>query len=124
MALKKADAVFAPESQGKGLKKVFDAGKIPNAAFCEVGSSLPADVVSKVKQAVISHGAAGPALDGWKSAGAEAYRALASKMSARGRRPVMVEPEVVRLEDQDVLVAPTLEPALPDLRTQYWTPTP
>ncbi len=47
VALKKADAVFAPESQGKGLKKVFEAGKVPNAAFCEVGSGLPADVVSE-----------------------------------------------------------------------------
>jgi ABC-type amino acid transport substrate-binding protein len=124
VALKKADAVFAPESQGKGLKKLFDAGKIPNAAFCEVGTSLSADVVAKVKQAVISHGAAGPGLDGWKSAGSDAYKSLAGRMGARGRRPVMVEPEAVRLEDQDVLVPPTLEPVLPDLRTQFWTPTP
>ncbi len=57
-------------------------------------------------------------------AGAEAYKALAGRMGAADGVPVMVEPEVVRLEDQDVLVAPTLEPALPDLRTQYWTPTP
>ena len=124
VSLKKADAVFAPESQGKGLKKLFDAGHVPNAAFCEIGSSLTSDVVSKVKQAVISHGAAGPGLDGWKASGADAYKALASRMGARGRRPVMVEPEVVRLEDQDVLVPPTLEPALPDLRSQFWTPTP
>jgi hypothetical protein len=124
VTLKKADAVFAPETQGKGLKKVFDAGKIPNPAFCDVGSSVSADVVNKVKQAVISHGAAGPALDGWKAGGADIYKSLAGRMGARGRRPVMVEPEPVRLEDQDVLVAPALDPALPDVRTQYWTPTP
>jgi hypothetical protein len=124
VSLKKADAVFAPESQGKGLKKVFDAGRVPNPAFCEVSSGLDSAAIGKVKQAVISHGAAGPALDGWRSAGADAYKSLAGRMSARGRRPVMVEPEVVRLEDQDVLVPPTLEPALPDLRTQFWTPTP
>jgi hypothetical protein len=124
VSLKKADAVFAPETQGKGLKKVFDAGRVPNAAFCDVNSGLDSSVIAKVKQAVISHGAAGPALDGWKAAGADAYKALAGRMGAHGRRPVMVEPEVVRLEDQDVLVPPTLEPALPDLRTQYWTPTP
>jgi hypothetical protein len=109
VSLKKADAVFAPETQGKGLKKVFEAGS---------------DVVEKVKKAVLGHGAAGPALDGWKAAGPGEYKALAGRMAARGRRPVMVEPEVVRLEDQDILIAPTLEPALPDLRTQYWTPTP
>ena len=28
----------------------------------------------------------------------------------------MVEPEVVRIEDQDVLVPPSLEPGLPDLK--------
>jgi hypothetical protein len=124
VSLKKADAVFAPESQGKGLKKVFDAGRIPNAAFCVVGGSLPNDVVEKVKKAVLGHGAAGPALDGWKAAGPGEYKALAGRMATRGRRPVMVEPEVVRLEDQDILIPPALEPALPDLRTQYWTPTP
>jgi hypothetical protein len=124
VSLKKADAVFAPETQGKGLKKVFEAGRIPNAAFCEVGGNAGSDVVEKVKKAVLGHGAAGPALDGWKAAGPGEYKALAGRMAARGRRPVMVEPEVVRLEDQDILIAPTLEPALPDLRTQYWTPTP
>jgi hypothetical protein len=124
VSLKKADAVFAPETQGKGLKKVFDAGKIPNAAFCEIGGSLASDVVQKIKQAVLGHGAAGPALDGWKAAGAGDYKTLAARMVARGRRPVMVEPEVVHLEEQDILVPPSLEPALPDVRTQYWTPTP
>ena len=123
VSLKKADAVFAPESQAKGLKKIFDAGRIPNAAFCDVGSGLPADAVEKIKKAVLSHGAAGPGIDGWKPGSADPYRALAGRMNARGRRPVMVEPEAVRLEDQDVLVPPSLEPALPDLKTQVWMPT-
>jgi hypothetical protein len=124
VSLKKADAVFAPEAQGKGLRKIFDAGRVPNAAFCEVAAGLPPDLVSKVKNAVLSHGASGPALDGWKPGSNEAYRALASRMGARGRRPVMVEPEVVRIEDQDVLVPPTLDPAFPDLKSQFWMPTP
>ena len=123
VTLRKADAVFAPESQGKGLKKLFDVrDRVPNPAFCEVGAQ-PADVVAKVKQAVLGHGAAGPGLDGWKASGAEAYRALAGRMGSRSRRPVMVEPEVVRIEDQDVIVAPPLEPGLPELKSLYWQPT-
>jgi hypothetical protein len=120
--LKKADAVFAPESQAKGLKKIFDAGRVPNPAFCEVAAGLSADVVSRVKNAVLSHGAAGPGLDGWKAGGGESYRALGSRMGARVRRPVMVEPEPVRIEDQDVLVPPTLEAALPELKPLFWSP--
>jgi ABC-type amino acid transport substrate-binding protein len=122
VSLHKADAVFAPESQGKGLKKLFDVrDRVPNPAFCEVGSQ-PSDVVGKVKQAVLGHGAAGPGLDGWKASGSEPYRALAGRMGTRSRRPVMVEPEVVRIEDQDVIVAPALEPALPELKSLYWQP--
>jgi hypothetical protein len=122
VSLHKADAVFAPESQGKGLKKLFDVrDRVPNPAFCEVGAQ-PADVVGKVKQAVLGHGAAGPGLDGWKPSGGEPYRALAGRMGSRARRPVMVEPEVVRIEDPDVLVAPALEPSLPELKSLYWQP--
>jgi ABC-type amino acid transport substrate-binding protein len=122
--LKKADAVFAPESQGKGLKKIFEVrDRIPNAAFCEVGSGEPAELVAKVKAAVLGHGAAGPGLDGWKAAGGEAYRALAWRMGQRARRPVMVEPEIVRIEDQDVLLPPALDPALPDLKGLFWQPS-
>lgn len=124
VALKKADAVFAPESQGKGLKKLFDVrDRIPNAAFCEVNVGLASELVSKVKAAVLGHGAAGPGLDGWKPSSAEPYRSLAARMGARVRRPVMVEPEVVRIEEQDMLVPPPMEPGLPDLKPLYWQPT-
>ena len=121
--LHKADAVFAPESQGKGLKVLFEVrDRVPNPAFCEVGTGLAPDLVAKVKAAVLGHGAAGPGLDGWKAAGGEPYRALASRMGGKTRRPVMVEPEVVRIEDQDVLVAPTLDPGMPELKSLYWQP--
>lgn len=123
VTLKKADAVFAPESEGKGLKNVFEAGRIPNPAFCDVGSGLDGGVVAKIKQAVLAHGVQA-ALDGWKQSDAGPYRALASRMGGRVKRPVMTEPTVVKLEDLDVLVAPTLEPTQPDLRPQYWVPTP
>jgi hypothetical protein len=124
VSLKKADAVFAPESEGKGLHKLFEVrDRVPNAAFCEVGGNLAADVVGKIKTAVLGHGAAGPGLDGWRPASAEPYRALAARMGARTRRPVMVEPEVVRIEDQDVLVPPSLEAGMPELKSLYWQPT-
>jgi hypothetical protein len=124
VSLHKADAVFAPESEGKGLKKLFDVrDRVPNAAFCEVGPALSPDLVAKVKAAVLAHGAAGPGLDGWKASSAEPYRALAGRMGARVRRPVMVEPEVVRIEDQDVLVPPSLEAGMPDLKALYWQPS-
>lgn len=123
VSLQKADAVFAPESMGKSLKKVFDVrDRVPNPAFCEVASGMSPDLVSKVKSAVLSHGAVG-ALDGWRASSAEPYRALQGRMGARVRRPVMVEPEPVRLEEQDVLVPPPLEPALPELKALYWQPS-
>ncbi|HXU69732.1 MAG TPA: PhnD/SsuA/transferrin family substrate-binding protein [Polyangia bacterium] len=124
VALHKADAVFAPESMGGSLKKVFDVrDRVPNPAFCEVAPGLSPDLVGKVKAAVLGHGAAGPGLDGWKPSSAEAYRALNGRMGARTRRPVMVEPDVVRIEEQDVLVPPPLEPGLPDLKPLYWQPS-
>jgi len=98
--------------------------RVPNPAFCEVGASLAPDLVAKVKAAVLGHGAAGPGLDGWRASGGEPYRALAARMGTRARRPVMVEPEVVRIEDQDVLVPPGLDPGLPDLKSLYWQPNP
>jgi hypothetical protein len=124
VSLHKADAVFAPENEGKGLKKLFDVrDRVPNAAFCEVNGNHGSELVSKVKAAVLSHGAQGPGLDGWKASGSDAHRALAARMGSRVRRPVMVEPEIVRIEEQDVLVPPALEPGLPDLRTLYWQPS-
>jgi hypothetical protein len=124
VSLHKADAVFAPESMGGSLKKVFEVrDRVPNPAFCEVASGMSPDLVSKVKTAVLGHGAAGPGLDGWKASSGEPYRSLAGRMGARTRRPVMVEPEVVRIEDQDVLVPPTLEAGLPELKSLYWQPS-
>ncbi|HEX8951217.1 MAG TPA: hypothetical protein VF997_20180 [Polyangia bacterium] len=124
VSLNKADAVFAPEAMGKGLKKVFDVrDRVPNPGFCEVASGMAPDMVNKVKAAVLGHGAAGPGLDGWKASSSEPYRALAGRMGARVRRPVMVEPEAVRIEEQDVLVPPPLEPGMPELKALYWQPS-
>ena len=34
----------------------------------------------------------------------------------------MVEPEVVRIEDQDVMMRAALEPGMPELKSLYWQP--
>ena len=34
----------------------------------------------------------------------------------------MVEPEVVKIEEQDVMVPPPLEPGMPELKALYWAP--
>ncbi len=119
--LKRADAVLAPASEGKGLSNIADVGRVPNAAFCEVAGNTPSDVISKVKEAVIKHGVAA-ALDGWKSSDSGPYRALQAQMGARSKRGMMAEPDVVKMEDLDILVPPQLDPSLPDLKSQYWTP--
>jgi hypothetical protein len=121
VSLGKADAVFAPESMGHGLQGIFEAGRIPNAAFCEVASGIDPAVVSKVKQAVIGFGV-GAAIDGWKSADMGAYRALAGRLGAKSKRPFMAEPNPVKSEDLDVLPAPSTESQLPDLKSQFWYP--
>jgi hypothetical protein len=120
VSFKKADAVFAPEAESKGMKNLYPADRVPNPAFCQVASGLGADVVSKVRQAVLSHGAAA-ALDGWKSGDAGPYRSLAAKLGVKSKRPFMAEPEVVHLEG-DYLVPPVIEPAVPSLKDQYWNP--
>jgi len=121
VSLGKAEAVFAPESMGKGMKSVFEAGRVPNAAFCEVGSGIDPALAGKVKQAVLSHGAQA-ALDGWKPADAGAYRTLAARLSAKNKRPFMAEPNTVRSEDLDVLAPAAAEAQMPDLKSQFWYP--
>lgn len=121
VSLGKAEGAFAPESMGHGMKSIFEAGRIPNAAFCEVSSGTPSNVVNQVKQAVLSHGAQA-ALDGWKAADMGAYRALAARMSAKSKRPFMAEPNTVRSEDLDVLGPAAVEPQMPDLKSQFWYP--
>jgi hypothetical protein len=123
VSLKKAEGVVAPDSLAKGLRKVFDAGRVPNPGFVVVKSTVPADVVEKVKRAVLVHAAAGGAYDGWRAASADTYRAFGGRMAQKTRRPVMTEPTVVPLEGGDVLVPVTLDPALLDLKDQFWSPT-
>lgn len=122
VSLHKAECVFAPESLGRSLHKVFDAGKLPNPALVAVKPGLAPEVVDKVKRAALAHGGGG-AYDGWKAGGAEPYRSLGGRMAQRNRRPVMAEPQVVPLEEGDPVSAAVLDPALLDLKDQFQAPT-
>jgi hypothetical protein len=119
---KQADAVFAPAAQAKGLTKVFDVGTIPAPGFVVLSKTLPAPVVEQVKDAVLGYGGGG-GIDGWKAASQQGYAALSGRMGARLRRPVFAAPDVVRVDDQDVLVVPTSKFAEAPVRQHFWEPT-
>ncbi|MSP63279.1 MAG: hypothetical protein EXR72_23640 [Myxococcales bacterium] len=122
VSLKRADCVFAPEYAGRGLRKVFDAGRLPNPAFVQVRAGLAADLVEKVKKAVLAHAASGT-YDGWKAGSPDPYRALAARMAPRTRRMVMAEPPAVPIDLAAALQPSSIEPAQVDLRDQFWGPT-
>jgi len=121
VSLKKAECVFAPDALGKGLRKVFDAGRVPNPAFVAV-KTLPPALVEKVRRAVMAHTASG-AFDGWRAGSPDPYKVLGGRMAARARRPVMAEPQAVPVETGDALVPQPFEPASLDLKDQFWSPT-
>ena len=123
VSLGKADAVFAPEGRGKGLKPVGDSlARIPLPAFCVVNSSLSQSTTNAVT-AAISGFSLGGTFDGWKSSGAGPYDELARRMAPRSKRPMMADPELVRFEDKEALNMGLPEPLLPDLSSYYVKPT-
>ena len=121
VALGKADCVVAPVDRGKGLRKIFDAGSVPNPGFVQVKTGLADNLVASVSKAVLGFGAGG-ALDGWRGGGGDAYRGLAGRMGARTRKAAMSEPDVLRLESQDVLLLGKIDTLLPPLQHYFWTP--
>lgn len=121
VTLGKADAVVAPAGRGKGLRKIFDAGAVPNPGFVQVKTGLPDALVGSVSKAVLGFGAGG-ALDGWRGGGGDAFRGLAGQMGARTRKAAMSEPDVLRLESQDVLLLGKIDTTLPPLQHYFWTP--
>jgi len=121
VALGKADCVVAPADRGRGLRKIYDAGSVPNPGFVQVKTGLPDGTVSAVSKAVLGFGAGG-ALDGWRGGGGDAYRGLAGQMGARARKAAMSEPDVLRLESQDVLLLGKVDTTLPPLQHYFWIP--
>jgi hypothetical protein len=117
---KQADAVFAPASAGKGLQKVFDSGQVPNPGFVQMNKGLPPAMVKGVQEAVLAYGASNQAIEGWRAAAS--YAGLAGQLGARTKRPIFAVPEVVRMDDQDVIVIPQSQYQQATIRQHFWQP--
>jgi hypothetical protein len=127
VVLRRADCVFAPEPAvaGKGLRRVYDAGRVPNPALVQVNPRLPRDVVQLVQRTVLAAATVG-GLDGWKPSGAEPYRQLRARLLGRagGRRFVMAEPQALYGAVRgEMLAKEEAAPALPSLRGLLVLPT-
>jgi len=118
---KAADAVFAPAAQARGLSKVYDAGAVPNAGFVEL-KTFPAALTDAVKNAVLAYGGGG-GIEGWRAVAQASYSGLGGRMAARTKRPVFAVPDVVRLDDQDVLVLPASRYDQATVKQHFWEPT-
>jgi hypothetical protein len=119
---KAADAVFAPASSAKGLTKAYDAGSVPNPGFVAL-KPFPAALLDGVRDAVLSYGGGG-GIDGWRAAVPASYQALGGRMGARAKRPVFAAPDVVRLDDQDVIVVPQSKYEQASVKHHFWEPEP
>jgi len=102
---KTAQAVFAPVGAAKGLTKVFDTGAVPNPAFVDLGSKLPAALVDKVAGAVVGYGGGG-AISGWMRPSREIYTSLAGRLGRVVKTGILAAPEPVRIDAKDVLIDP------------------
>jgi hypothetical protein len=115
---KAADAVFAPAAQARGLSRVYDAGAVPNPGFVVLE---PSANVERVREAVLGYGGGG-GIDGWRAAGPGIYTSLGGRLSARPKRLVFAPPEVVRLDDPDVLVLPQSRWDQATVKQHFWDP--
>jgi len=121
---KAAQAVFAPVGSAKGLTKVFDTGAVPNPAFVEITTKLPASVVDKVAASVIGYGGAG-AIAGWTRPTREIYSALAARLGRSTKTGVLASPEPVRIDARDALIEPATlkDTAVVDVRRHFVRPS-
>ncbi|MEZ4399982.1 MAG: hypothetical protein R3B06_08185 [Kofleriaceae bacterium] len=120
---KGAAAVFAPVGSQKGLTKVFDTGAVPNPAFVQLNSKLPAPLAAKVATAVVGFGGGG-AISGWAAPQRAAYQSLAGAMGKSVKRGVFAAPDPVRFDAKDVLIEPTTldDAALTGVRQHFERP--
>ncbi len=120
---KTAQAVFAPVGSAKGLAKVFDAAPVPTPAFVELSDNIPAALSDKVAAAVIGYTAAS-VIAGWTKPAREPYQAFAARLAPVRKVGVFVNPEVVRLDSNDILVEPSSikDPALVPVRQLFVRP--
>jgi ABC-type amino acid transport substrate-binding protein len=120
VVLRRADCVFAPEpaTQGKGLRRVYDAGRVPNPALVQVRKDLPRELVALVQRTVVATATLG-GLDGWRPSGAEPFQKLRQRFTGRGglRRLVLAEPQSLHLLlRSEMLVREEAQPVLLPLR--------
>jgi len=101
---KTAQAVFAPVDAGKGLKKLFSTGSVPNPGFVALSPKLGA-LADKVSAAVVAYGGHG-AIAGWSAPSREPYAALAAHLGRVVKAGVLATPEPVHLDVKDVLIEP------------------
>ena len=64
----------------------------------------------------------GGGIDGWRAAAQAGYAGLGGRMGARVKRPVFVAPDIVRLDDQDVLVVPASKYEQATVKQHFWEP--
>lgn len=118
--VKAADAVFAPAAQARGLTKVYDAGAVPNPGFVVLKPG-PQPFMDQVRDAVLGYGSGG-GIDGWRAAAPAAYSGLGGRLGARPKRLIFAPPEVVRLDDPDVLVVPASRFEQAPVKQHFWEP--
>jgi hypothetical protein len=115
---KAADAVFAPASQARGLSRVYDAGAVPNPGFVVL---RPLANVDAVREAVVGYGSGG-GIDGWRAAAPGIYATLGGRLSPRVKRLVFAAPDVVRLDDPDILTLPASRWDQATVSQHFWDP--
>ena len=120
---KSAQAVFAPVASVKGMSKVFETGAVPNPAFVEVNTKLPAGTSGKVAAAVVGYGAQG-AISGWTKGSKDIYQSFAARLGPVKKSGIFANPDPVRIDAKEVLVDPTSikEPALIAVRHHFVRP--
>jgi hypothetical protein len=118
---KAADAVFAPAGQARGLSRTYDAGAVPNPGLVAL-KALPGPVLEQVKDAVVGYGGGG-GIDGWRGAAPGGYAALGGRMGTRVKKLVFAPPEVVRIDDQDIVVMPQPKFEQASVKQHFWEPT-
>jgi len=102
---KTAQAVFAPVDAGKGLKKLFSTGSVPNPGFVVLSTKLAAGLPEKVSAAVVGYGGHG-AIAGWTAPSREPYLALAAHLNRVVKAGILAAPEPVHVDVKDVLIEP------------------
>ncbi|MCS6913242.1 MAG: hypothetical protein RMK29_20060 [Myxococcales bacterium] len=126
VVLRRADCVLAPDAvaAGKGLRRVFDAGRLPNPALVQVQPRLGRDLIQQVQRTVLSTATVG-GLDGWRASGNEPFRQLRQRLMARSsaRRFVLAEPQpLLGAVRSEVIALDEIQPALPPLRSLLLAP--